>query len=133
MTTIAVYPVGVLAHIRRAWRYLTLPVRQFPATHRPVTWRWRASRAQSELYAAWRTTRRHIRQRQWHELRQTFNGYLAEPEPFPDGLTRCGRGWTRRAAVRSLLHWAAAQCRPTRPGRDLMNEARRLLTEGLPK
>jgi len=103
MTRIDVYPVGILANARRAWRYLTLPARQFPAAHRPpVTRQWRISRARSELYATWRTIRRHIRQRQWHELRQHFNGYLAEPDPFPDGLTRCGRGWTRRAALRSL-------------------------------
>lgn len=118
MTRIDVYPVGILANARRAWRYLTLPdltlpARRFPAATRPpVTWQWRVNRAQSEVCATWRTIRRHIRQQQWHELRQHFNGYLAEPDPWPTGLTRCGRGWTRRRALLSLRSRAAREIRP---------------------
>lgn len=105
MTRIDVYRVGAWANLYRAWRYLTLPAARFPAaTCPPVTARWRADRAYSEIYATYRTIRRHIHNRRWRELRQHFNGYLAEPTPWPDGidLTRCGTGWTRRLAVRSL-------------------------------
>jgi hypothetical protein len=102
-TRIDVYTVGALSNLRHAWRYLTFPAARFPAAHKPpVTWRWRIDRAHSEVYATYRSIRRHIRNRQWHELRQHFNGYLAEPDPWPAGLTCCGRGLTRRAAVRSL-------------------------------
>lgn len=39
----------------------------------------------------------------WHAVRQTFNGYLAEWHYPPDGAyqTRCGSGWTRKRALRS--------------------------------
>ncbi len=100
-----VYPVGVLAHLRHACRYLTLPTSQFPhAASPPVTVRWRISRAQIELRYIRQSISRHITRRQWRELRQSFNGYLAEPSPWPqDGsLTRCGSGWTKTRALRSL-------------------------------
>jgi len=32
----------------------------------------------------------------------TTMDHLAEPTPFPDGLGRCGSGWTRRRALASL-------------------------------
>jgi hypothetical protein len=46
-------------------------------------------------------------------MKTFFNGYLAEPTPFPDGMHRCGSGWTRKRALRSLrrnarrpgVHW----------------------------
>lgn len=105
VTRIDVYPVGALAAARRVWRYLTLPADRFPAALRPpVTARWRLDRAYGEIYAVYRSIRRRIRNRQWRDLKNTFNGYLAEPTPWPDGtgLTRCGSGWTPRRAVRSL-------------------------------
>jgi hypothetical protein len=112
---IDVYPVGVLANAQRAWQYLTLPGGRVPAvTRHNITWRWRIDRAYSEIYAVYRNTRRFIRNRQWHDLRQHFNGYLAEPDPWPDGigLTRCGRGWTRSGAIMSLYRRALAAAGP---------------------
>ena len=102
MTRIDVYPVGVLADIGRAWRYLTS--RRFPATIGPPSWTWRLRNARSSLRHARRSVARHIRRRQWRDLKNDFNGFLAEPDPWPDGigLTRCGSGWTRGRALRSL-------------------------------
>lgn len=48
-------------------------------------------------YLGWR-----IRARDWRTAKNYFNGYLAEPTPFPTGLNRCGSGWTRRRALRDL-------------------------------
>lgn len=42
------------------------------------------------------------RRRNWRAIRNTFNGYLSEPTPFPDGLTRSGSGWTAERARRDL-------------------------------
>ena len=42
------------------------------------------------------------RRRNWRAIRNTFNGYLAEPTPIPEGLTRCGTGWTAERARRDL-------------------------------
>lgn len=93
MTRIDVYPVGVLHDLIMAWRIITRR-RQTPGRRH----------ARIYLRHAAQTVARHVRRRQWHELRQTFNGYLAEPTPWPEGigLTRCGRGWTRKAAIVSL-------------------------------
>lgn len=38
----------------------------------------------------------------WRAVRQYFNGYMAEPSAWPEGLTRCGTGWTRGRAYRDL-------------------------------
>ena len=40
----------------------------------------------------------------WRAVRNYFNGYLAEWDYPPAGMRhyRCGRGWTRRAAIRRL-------------------------------
>lgn len=108
--TIDVYPVGALANARRAWRFLTLPAARFPsALDPPVTWRWRIDRAYSQVYGTYRSVRRHVRNRQWRDLKNTFNGHLAEPTPWPDGigLTRCGSGWTRTGAILSLYRHAS--------------------------
>lgn len=45
-----------------------------------------------------------VRERNWRSVRNYFNGYLAEWHYPPRELTmhRCGSGWTRRAALRSL-------------------------------
>jgi hypothetical protein len=45
-----------------------------------------------------------IKRRNWRAVRNYFNGYLAEWHYCPDGVRhyRCGKGWTRRAALRSL-------------------------------
>ena len=45
-----------------------------------------------------------IKQRNWRAVRNYFNGYLAEWHYCPEGVrhTKCGRGWTKRAALRRL-------------------------------
>lgn len=41
----------------------------------------------------------------WRAVRNYFNGYLAEWHYPPEGMrhSRCGKGWTRAAARRSLM------------------------------
>lgn len=103
---IDIYRVGVLRNLYAAWRSLTCNP---PPS---VTWnKW--DRARQNLRIAVSSPLRHIRNRQWHELKNDFNGYLAEPTPWPEGATRCGSGWTKRRALRSLqrnirrpgVHW----------------------------
>lgn len=102
--SIDVYPVGVLADLRHAWRYLT--ARRFPAAVGPPTWGWRLSRARASLRHIRQTIARHVRARNWRALKNAFNGYLAEPVAFPAGLRRCGSGWTKKRALRSLARHA---------------------------
>lgn len=85
-----VYPVGWLAELGRAWRRLHIP------GHRRGWW-W-------GLHWELGYTARRARSRDWRAVRNTFNGYLAEPHDWPqDGsLRRCGSGWTRGRALRSL-------------------------------
>lgn len=45
---------------------------------------------------------REAKSKDWNSLQNTFNGYLAEPVNWPRGLTRCGSGWTKGRALRSL-------------------------------
>jgi hypothetical protein len=99
---IDVYPVGALSRLLSAWRFLT--VRKFPAAVGPPTLAWRIERAYISLRYIWQTVVRHARRRQWRDLKNTFNGYLAEPYEFPPGdyTRRCGTGWTKRRALRSL-------------------------------
>ena len=44
------------------------------------------------------------KRREWRSVRNYFNGYLAEWHYCPEGVrhTKCGRGWTRRIALRRL-------------------------------
>ncbi|MEV8338512.1 hypothetical protein [Leucobacter sp. NPDC077196] len=52
-----------------------------------------------------------VKRRNWRAVRNYFNGYLAEWHYCPDGVrhTKCGRGWTRRIALRRLgIHIAEA-------------------------
>jgi hypothetical protein len=88
-----VYPVGWLADLLRAWRYLT---RAELAGRRKQAWR--------ELRKSWRYTAHQLRRRNWRAVKNAFNGYLAEPEEFPPGdyRRRCGTGWTKARALRSL-------------------------------
>lgn len=101
-----VYPVGWLAELRAAWRLLTYRPRVIdglPALPTPA-WRWRVGEARHALSRVWRHNVRHVRARDWHALKNTFNGYLAEPYVWPEdgSLRRCGSGWTRARALRSL-------------------------------
>lgn len=43
-----------------------------------------------------------IKRQNWRSVRNYFNGYLAEVSYSDIRHTRCGRGWTRKAALSSL-------------------------------
>jgi len=43
-----------------------------------------------------------VKRRDWRAARNYFNGYLAEVSYSDIRHTRCGSGWTRRAALSSL-------------------------------
>ena len=45
-----------------------------------------------------------VKRRNWRAVRNYFNGYLAEWHYCPEGVrpTKCGQGWTKRAALRRL-------------------------------
>lgn len=84
-TAISVYPVGFMSEVlalRAALR--------------------RKAGASSVKTFVWRWHLRRFRE-QWRK-RAYWNGFLAEVDYPPEGLThnRCGRGWTRRAAARDL-------------------------------
>jgi hypothetical protein len=85
-----VYPVGVLHDLRVAWRIARDPRLR------------RTRHAHLYLRHAWRAVSRHVRKKMWRELKNDLNGYLAEPTPWPEGVTRCGSGWTPKRALRSL-------------------------------
>lgn len=95
---VEVYPVGwcaVLLYLFRAH------VRPHPEWM-PDRVRKARQHTHSQVRTQLRTTIRHLRRRQWRDLKNEFNGYLAEPDPFPEGVHRCGSGWTRKRALRSL-------------------------------
>ena len=59
----------------------------------------------------WRSSARYLRhqieRRNWRAVRSHFNGYLAEWHYPPNDPSfvhagKCGRGWTRKAALRRL-------------------------------
>lgn len=83
MIEVDVYPVGWLARIRMAWFMARVG-------------RWLSARR--EVAAEWRYCVARARAGDWRAVRMTFNGWMAEPTPFPPGLRRCGTGWTRRRA-----------------------------------
>lgn len=92
-----VYAVGWLAKLRSAWRAY--------GPHVPDGIKADARRhARQCLKQEWRYSVRQVRQGKWRDVKNTFNGYLAEPYNWPqDGsLRRCGSGWTPARAVRSL-------------------------------
>lgn len=89
-----VYPVGILRSMidsrnnLRAWFWHAAATRPVPGY----------------LRLTLRLMRSQIEQRKWHDLRNNFNGFLAEPLTWPAGgtLHRCGSGWTRKRAIRDL-------------------------------
>lgn len=89
-----VYPVGWLSTLRRAGRAFV--TRRRLSVIRRHAW--------FDLRRLTKLTVHRIRTRQWRELKNSFNGYLAEPHHWPEdgSLRRCGSGWTRRRALRSL-------------------------------
>lgn len=96
-----IYPVGALGNLLSAWGHLTGRYGRGDAAT-PPPWLWRIEKFRECLRHLRRTVVRQVRARQWRELKNAFNGYLAEPTPFPEGVTRCGSGWTKRRARRSL-------------------------------
>lgn len=72
---ISIYPVGVLA----AWK-------------------------QRRLRYEWSYLKAQVKRRRWRSVRNSFNGYLAEWDFPPEGVKhyRCGRGWTKKAALNDL-------------------------------
>ena len=82
-----VYPVGVLDDLLSAYRWTR-------AGH--------PREALAKLHYSARGLIERARDGKWRSIRQAFNGYLAEPAPWPDGLKGCGHGWTKRRALRKL-------------------------------
>ena len=66
------------------------------------------SHARSMLWYRLHYPFKQARAGKWRAVRQWFNGYLAEPSEWPEGLTRCGTGWTRGRAYRDLQRRALA-------------------------
>lgn len=81
---IDIYPVGLFDDLKR-WA---------GNPDRPEAWRRLLRDLRFPLRMAWA--------RNWQAARNYFNGFLAEPEPYPSGLKRCGSGWTRGRALRDL-------------------------------
>jgi hypothetical protein len=82
MEELDIYPVGLLQELiyfRRGYRHAE-------------SW--------SKLLYSLKYPFRRVGEGNWRAVRNYFNGYLAEPAEWPPGVTSCGRGWTRRAAVR---------------------------------
>jgi hypothetical protein len=92
MTCVDVYPVGWLQRLRLLWHAYTVP--GLPPVARQHAW-------VNIRYGALRTWKL-LRAGEWRTVRNSFNGYLAEPTPWPDSLRRCGSGWTKRRALKSL-------------------------------
>lgn len=84
LTEVDIYPVGLLADLGQ---FVHCPNRRT---------------ARRTLRRSVTTISRYVAAGRWDELRNYLNGYLAEPNPFPAGLTRCGSGWTRGRAFRDL-------------------------------
>lgn len=78
---ITIYPVGLLAH----WQHFV---------HNPDR-----EDARRRFRYALRYPLRQARARNWRDVKNYFNGYLAEHAHLG---TRCGTGWTRGRAYRDL-------------------------------
>lgn len=79
---IHIYPVGFFRDVKKLWGALK---------HAPtIAYKKRALRS----FVYWFS-------RSWTR-RSYWNGYLAEPTPFPEGLRKCGTGWTRFGAAMDL-------------------------------
>jgi hypothetical protein len=86
MKSVDVYPVGWLRAIQQFWS----------------AFRAGGERPLSPLRQEARYTMCQIRKRNLRAVKNTFNGYLAEPVVMPINLHRIGAGWTKRRALRSL-------------------------------
>jgi len=93
-----IYPVGVLAVLLKLGRvYFGRPRIERGEIRRLVRRNARASvRNQVRLIAE------RARAGQWRAVKNHFNGYMAEPFVIPARMSRCGSGWTKTRAWRSL-------------------------------
>lgn len=86
-----VYPVGFLKeviHLTGYWIHSPYSIKQ-KIKHTRSTARWVRKSCTRRSY---------------------WNGYLAEPTPWPDnGLRTCGHGWTKARALRKLNYYSATQ------------------------
>jgi hypothetical protein len=102
---ISIYSVGVLSDLRAAWASIRGRKVNFPRMRLRTMFRYLWGR---------------IRERKWRELRNSFNGYLAEVD-YPSSrvalsVTHCGHGWTKKRAIESLRrHVATITERSTTP------------------
>jgi hypothetical protein len=86
--TIDVYPVGLLDDLRRFRGALKNASRRSAIRGLVADLDW----------GIWDK----VRCRDWHRVKLYLNGYLAETTPFPEDVKRCGSGWMKVRAVRSL-------------------------------
>lgn len=91
---IDVHPVGLLHDLRLFDSRLKLS----------TSWRQHRAALRRLAHDLKRGIWNRARARQWRALKNYFNGFLAEPTPFPSGVRRCGSGWTRKRALASLRH-----------------------------
>ena len=55
------------------------------------------------LRRVWRYDVSQAKAGDWRAVKNSFNGWMYEPTPWPEGARRCGTGWTQRRAVRSFF------------------------------
>lgn len=77
MLIVDIYPVGLWAEVQNSWR---------------------SRKYKFHFKSMWRQFKRH----EFRNFKNSFNGYLAEPDVFTGKLRRCGSGWTRKRALRDL-------------------------------
>lgn len=82
-----------LTEQQQEWLYA---VGWLAALRRPGIWRLR------ELRREWRYCVEQAKAGNWRAVRMTFNGWMYEPDPWPEDARRCGTGWTKGRAVRSF-------------------------------
>jgi hypothetical protein len=91
---VAIYSVGVLSAIQYDFTRLISRGKKGPR--------------RSRIAQVVRYLRYQLKRRDFRACRNAFNGYLAEPiADRPIG--RCGSGWTKRRALRSLYRHARRQ------------------------
>jgi hypothetical protein len=84
---IDIYPVGVLDTIQTSIKYLRAG---------------RIEPARAKIRSQIKYLKTMLRRKNISAVKNSFNGYLAEPKNWPEGLTRCGTGWTKKRALKSL-------------------------------
>lgn len=77
-----IYPVGILRDIKISWRRHKLHLRRYRLHLGDIL--------------------QDAEKGDWHGVKTSFNGYLAELSPWPENMPRCGSGWTMRRALKDL-------------------------------